>query len=609
MFLRKSLRLLLLCALLISMVCMSLGAAFAESTGDRWSTAADQIDELCDTAFEYYLEGDATSAYNCVNDAYFKIYEVTGMERQTMSYISGPRKNAIELQFSACKGAVKKSNEDVETQTAVRTELNKLKSMIREDANKLAVKDGEATGVTKYYSHGQQVAADPYADLAGDPDAAVKYASWTEASDAVAELLDTSYTAFKGKDAEAAADNLGTARYSVFENSGLGLQVYANLGFADRMAIDSAFDSLYELATNGKNQRTAYQNQVKKIKKLIAAAAEKVDAIEAEAAAAAAEEAAAAAAASAETTETSSASNAWVIFIGAFGIIVREGLEAILVIAAIIAYLVKSGYGKNLKAVYIGSLVGIACSFLAALGLTLLKSAVGDAFGAQAQEIMEGCTALVAVCVLFYVSNWMISKSEAAAWSNYIDSKVQTSVETGSSFALAFAAFLSVFREGAEVVLFYQPMLVEDGNPGMVWAGFGVGCLVLVVVFIAIRYLSVRLPLKPFFTVTSIFMAVMCVSFIGSAVKEFAEGGLLDVTAIPWMFEENDFTDALGIYPFVEPILAQLLLTIALVATFIIAHYRNKLALAKAELQKVTGGKPETPKAEKPARAKKNDKG
>ena len=546
----------------------------AEEAG-RWAAAADEIDKYLDDAFEYYLDGDADKAYASVSGAYFNVYEVTGMERQTMSYVSGPRKNAVELQFSSCKGAVKKSNEDTETKTAVRTELTKLKTMIREDANKLSVKDGEPASVMKYYYHGELVASDPYADLAGDPNAEVKYASWSEAYDAMVELLDTAVTAYNGMDYETAQDSINNAIYSVYEHSGFSYQVFNKLSAADRQAMDTEIDKLIAIATSGQYQKSAFSRQMKAVKSAISKRVSALEAVEAEEAAAAAAEAAEAAAAAA-TADGATTSNGWVIFLGAFGIIVREGLEAILVIAAIIAYLVKSGAAKNLRSVYIGSLVGIAASFLAALALTMVKSAVGDAYGAQAQEIMEGCTALVAVCVLFYVSNWMISKSEAAAWSNYIDSKVQTSVETGSSFALAFAAFLSVFREGAEVVLFYQPMLVEDGDPGMVWAGFGVGCVVLVVVFILIRFLSIRLPLKPFFTVTSCFMALMCVSFIGSSVKEFAEGGLLDVTQIPWMFAENDITDALGIYPFAEPIMAQLLLAIVLVATFVAAHYKTK---------------------------------
>ncbi len=196
-----------------------------------------------------------------------------------------------------------------------------------------------------------------------------------------------------------------------------------------------------------------------------------------------------------------------------------------MVIAAIIAYLFKSGNGQNLKNVYIGALAGIAASFVAAWILSAAKSAWAGA--GQSQEVIEGITALIAVCVLFYVSNWMISKSEAASWSRYIDGKVQSSVARGSSLALVFTAFLSVFREGAEVVLFYQPMLSE-GNPGMVWVGFGAGCVVMVFVYLAITKLSIKLPIKLFFTATSILMAVMCVSFLGSGIKELAEGGVFD---------------------------------------------------------------------------------
>ena len=94
-------------------------------------------------------------------------------------------------------------------------------------------------------------------------------------------------------------------------------------------------------------------------------------------------------------------------FLGAFGIIVREGLEAILVIAAIIAYLVKSGNSRSVRNVYIGAVCGIAASFAAAAVLAWAKQAFVGA--GLAQEIIEGITALIAVCVLFYVSNWMIS--------------------------------------------------------------------------------------------------------------------------------------------------------------------------------------------------------
>ena len=288
MDLKNSLRRLTLCLMACLLLCTVLLPAVSLADAGRWESAADEIDKYCDEAFEYYLAGDASKAYSSVNSAYFKVYEVTGMERQTLTYVSGPRKNSVELQFSACKGAVKKSNETVEDKTAVRTELNKLKSMIREDANKLAVKDGEPASVTKYYLNGQLVDSDPYADLAGDPNAKQQYASWTEAYDAVAELLDTAYTAFKGGDPEAALDNLNTAYYTVYEESGLSHEIFTGLSLEDRQAVDAEFETLRGICTEGKNRRTAFQNQCKKVKRVLSAKAASLDQIKADAAAAAA---------------------------------------------------------------------------------------------------------------------------------------------------------------------------------------------------------------------------------------------------------------------------------------------------------------------------------
>ncbi len=584
--LRSLALLLLIAALLLPQLAIPALAEDSDAELDptRWGNAADRIDRYADTAFAQYLAGDAAKAYKNVSDAYFQVYEITGFERQTLSYISGPRKNAVELQFSTCKAAVKKSNEDAETQREVRTALNKLKSMIREDANKLAAKDGDGATLMSYWLDGHRVDADPWADLAGDPNAAVHYASWTAASDAIAELLDTAFLGYKGKDFEAALDNINTSYYTVYEESGLSHKIYSDLSLGDREAVDSQYAKLKGIAANTeKFQRSGYQRESNRLEKLIAA---KATALDEKAAAEKAEQAAAAAeAAGAEAAETAQSDPRLLTFLGTFGIIVREGLEAILVIAAIIAYLTKSGNLRNLKNVYIGAIAGVAASFAAAAILAWAKSAWAGA--GQSQEVIEGITALIAVCVLFYVSNWMISKAEAASWSRYIDGKVQSSVERGSSFALAFTAFLSVFREGAEVVLFYQPMLSE-GNAGMVWAGFGVGCVVLVFVYLAITKLSIKLPIKVFFTATSILMAVMCVSFLGSGIKELAEGNVFDVTLQVPGIPENDVLQVLGIYPYLETLVPQLILAIILLVTFMVAHYRGRLDAQRAEL---TAGK------------------
>ena len=189
------------------------------------------------------------------------------------------------------------------------------------------------------------------------------------------------------------------------------------------------------------------------------------------------------------TEQQSSVVSGAATFGACFLIIIREGLEAILVVGAIIAYLVKSGNKNKLRHVYAGCIAAIAASFLCAWLLSLWKLA-----NTANQEVIEGVTALIAVVVLFYVSNWMVSKAQADNWNKYIGDQVKTSAETGSVFTLAFTAFLAVFREGAEVILFYQQYLTDPSETGYVWGGFGAGCVVLVVVFIAIRFFSVKLP-------------------------------------------------------------------------------------------------------------------
>ncbi len=571
----------LLCGLMIVLLAFPLSGMAEEDVSTRWADAADEIDKYLDAAFESYLEGDPAAAYSNVSNAYFRVYETTGFERQTMSYISGNRKNAVEMQFSACKAAVKKENETLETKIAVRSALAKLKAMIREDGNKLAAMQGGARSETKYYLRGELSAVDPYAEYSADPSAAAKYSSWYEAATLVKELLDTAYMAYLDKDFDATQDNLNTAYYAVYEGSGLDHAIYTELGIRERQSAEKCFTDLRKLASSGseKYQKNKYRTTTDSAKNTVLKYAKSIDTKSAEAKAEAADEPDSGSAG--EAAEEKQSDPKLLTFLGAFGIIVREGLEAILVIAAIIAYLVKSGNRRSVKNVYIGGAAGIAASFAAAGILAWAKQAFVGA--GLAQEVIEGITALIAVCVLFYVSNWMISKAEAASWSRFIDGKVQSSVEQGSAFALAFTAFLSVFREGAEVVLFYQPMLSE-GNPGMVWAGFGAGCVLLVFVYLAITKLSIKLPIKVFFTATSILMAVMCVSFLGSGIKELAEGNVFDLALRVPGIPENDVIQIFGVYPWLETLVPQLVLAVILLITFMVAHYRGKMNALKAQI-------------------------
>ena len=275
-------------------------------------------------------------------------------------------------------------------------------------------------------------------------------------------------------------------------------------------------------------------------------------------------------------------------FSACFLIIVREGLEAILVVGAIIAYLVKSGHKDKLKHVYIGCVAAIAASFLCAWLLSLWKLA-----NTANQEIIEGVTALIAVVVLFYVSNWMVSKAEADKWNSYIDNQVKASSETGSVFTLAFTAFLAVFREGAEVILFYQQYLTEPSDIGYVWGGFGTGCVVLVAVFIAIRFFSVKLPIRPFFLGTSILMFIMSISFLGSGIKELIEGDVIDMTSPDWLqaiIPFNETLQVLGIFPVLETLIPQLMLTFITLLIFVMTKWERNNRKEAGVIALVFGG-------------------
>lgn len=242
----------------------------------------------------------------------------------------------------------------------------------------------------------------------------------------------------------------------------------------------------------------------------------------------------------------------------AFVILLREGLEALLVVAAIIAYLIKSGHRAMVKYIYLGLAAGIAASLVVAALFGLLFNGSGPQ-----QEITEGVVALFAMAMLLYTSNWMISRSSAQAWNSYIREQTTAAVSKGSLISLALLSFLAVFREGAETVIFYQAIFaVSNGADSMIWGGFAAATAVLVIIFLLIRFASVRIPIRPFFTGTSALMSVLVVIFAGGGVHALIEGDALAGMYIQGL-PTNDW---LGFYPYVETIVAQVVAAIVVVS-------------------------------------------
>lgn len=240
-------------------------------------------------------------------------------------------------------------------------------------------------------------------------------------------------------------------------------------------------------------------------------------------------------------------------------IIVREGLEAILVIGAIVAFLLKTGHRERLRSIWWGVAWGVLASAATAV---VLKTAL--AAMPASREVIEGVTMLIAVAVLFSVSYWLISKVEAAKWQQFIFEKVTTALEHGGGKALAFVAFLAVYREGAETALFYQALFNEGTRVALpITLGILAGGVALAVLFTLFYRFGVRIPLRPLFGVTSVLLYYMAFVFMGKGMRELQEGNLVSITIIPGA----PHVDALGLYPTVETLLAQ----IVLLALFVFA--------------------------------------
>lgn len=259
----------------------------------------------------------------------------------------------------------------------------------------------------------------------------------------------------------------------------------------------------------------------------------------------------------------------WEMFVLSLIIIVREGFEAILVITAIVAYMVKTGNSDRLGTVYSGCVWAVLLSIVSAY---LLKG-VFDVSGAS-QEVLEGITMLIAVVVLFFVSHWLISKAEASKWDAYIKNKMDQSLSRGSLWGLWFAVFLAVYREGAETILFYFALASQDTGAqavfGMV-SGFLVGVVILIILYIAMRFSSVRLPLRQFFIFTGGLLYLMAFIFAGKAMMEFIEGKVFEPTLIPGFPQIT----LLGIFPYVQTLAPQLLLVVLFITAFFFQKRRS----------------------------------
>ncbi|MBI1207547.1 MAG: iron permease [Azospirillum sp.] len=257
------------------------------------------------------------------------------------------------------------------------------------------------------------------------------------------------------------------------------------------------------------------------------------------------------------------------LFLYALTILLREGFEALLIVSAILAYLVKTGNADKQGVIYNSVGVAVVASLVTAVVVKWLFQA-----SAASQEVLEGGTMLGAAVVLFGMSFWLISKAEAERWMAYIKNSLSRSVSSGSLAALWFTSFLAVYREGAETVLFYQALATGTDATGTVAiaGGFAAGCLGLGLVYLAMRYGAMKLAIRPFFLITGSLLYVLAVVFAGKGMMELIEGKVFEPTLISWAPE----LPALGLFPYWQTLAPQgLLIAAALAAAAQLQHQRS----------------------------------
>lgn len=251
------------------------------------------------------------------------------------------------------------------------------------------------------------------------------------------------------------------------------------------------------------------------------------------------------------------AMNASLTFFSSLLILLREGLEAILVLAAILAFLRNTGQPQAVRSVHIGW--GLA--LLAGVGTWGLAAYLIDVSGAQ-RELLEGVTALFASVTVLWLGVWMHDRRHAAAWQDYIKSSL---VGGGGRFGFAVLAFFSVYRELFEVILFYETLWLQAGpaGHGMVLAGAGAALVLLLGLAWVILRGSRKLPLATFFSANAILLCVLSVVFAGHGVAALQEAGVIGTRPVAFF----DF-DWLGIHADAYSLSAQALALVAIAVLY-----------------------------------------
>lgn len=548
----------------------AIAADDGQTNFDSWTAAAKNIEDQLATAEKDYNDGNYGQAGTDFQTAHWIGYDASNFSKVVNDTISADKQKELLQQFTDLEGLAYQQGQG----DAIAAKIGALTAEINATAQTLDA-NADLANPKEYAKQRAAQTAEERKKL----DAAKKNSSkgkgdrtWSEVASEMTVILDQAYEAAAAGKGDEGATLVNNAYYQYYEKLGFEKNVM-NAISGDRVSqVEYQFKMTRKTMRDGGSDKEIKQ-LVDDLKSWLVKDAAILDG-----------------GASGNVNGftklvTSSAGQAFLILI-------REGLEALLVVAAVIAYLVKSGNKRFTKWIYLGVVAGLAGSGLVAVLFTFLFGGSGPI-----QEISEGVCALIATLMLLWTSNWMLNKSSVEAWNNYIRNKTEAAVAGAQSkvgsgqrlglgmiASLAMLSFLAVFREGAETVIFYESIYSMSQDAHGMWVGGLAAAAVLIVIFLILRFTSVKIPIGPFFLVTSIVMAALVVIFAGGGIHALIEGDLIEGTYLSSV-PTNDW---IGLYPYVETITAQVIAAIAVVVLFVVGFikkHRMKLA-AQAEQAK-----------------------
>ena len=541
-----------------SMPQQALAADDSQTNFDSWTEVAANIEKQLETAEQDYNDGNYYQAGTDFQNAHWVGYDASNFSKVVNDTIGADKQKALLQEFTDLESLAYQQDQG----DAITAKVDALTADLNATAQTLDADTSLADPKTYAKQRAEETAKERK-----KLDAAKKNSSkgkgdrtWSDVASEMNVILDKAYkAAIYGKGAEGSS-LVNNAYYQYYEKLGFEKNVM-NAISGDRVSqVEYQFKMTRKTMRDGGSQKEI-KKLVDDLKSWLVEDAATLD--------------------GGATSNVNSFTKFITSSVGqAFLILIREGLEALLVVAAVIAYLVKSGNKRFTKFIYLGVLAGLAGSGLIAVLFTFLFGGSGPI-----QEISEGVCALIAMAMLLWTSNWMLNKSSVEAWNRYIRNKTEAAVASaqskmeageGVSFgmvvSLAMLSFLAVFREGAETVIFYESIYSMSQDSRGMWIGGIAAAVVLLIIFFVLRFTSVKIPIGPFFLVTSILMAVLVVIFAGGGIHALIEGDLIEGTYL----SNVPTNDWIGLYPYVECLAAQALAAIAVITLFVVGFVKKR---------------------------------